>query len=127
MTSTPSAAVCSFCEIVAERASAQVVRRWDDVLAIRPRSGGVADGHVLVIPHQCVPDIGADTALSARVMECVAELAAELPACNIITSKGATATQTVFHLHVHVVPRAAGDNLPLPWSTQGSRLDGDRG
>ena len=118
MTSTTPDASCCFCEIVAERGTAQVVRRWGDVLAIRPRGGGVAAGHLLVIPHQCVPDIGADTALSARVMECAAELAAELPACNIITSKGATATQTIFHLHVHVVPRAAGDDLRLPWSAR---------
>lgn len=118
MTSTPPRAACDFCEIVAERNPAQVVRRWDGVLAIRPRGGGVADGHLLVIPHRCVPDIGADIALSARVMACAAELAAELPACNVITSKGATATQTVFHFHVHVVPRVAGDDLRLPWSAQ---------
>jgi histidine triad (HIT) family protein len=116
MSSTTSDATCGFCEIVAERAPAEIVRRWDDVLAVRPSQGGVAAGHVLVIPHQCVPDVGADPVVSARVMACAAELAAELPACNVITSKGSAATQTVFHLHIHVVPRALGDGLRLPWS-----------
>jgi histidine triad (HIT) family protein len=36
--------------------------------------------------------------------------------CNIITSVGSAATQTVRHLHVHVVPRRRGDGLQLPWS-----------
>ena len=40
------------------------------------------------------------------------------PSANLITSIGAAATQTVFHLHVHVVPRHEGDGLLLPWSNQ---------
>jgi histidine triad (HIT) family protein len=37
---------------------------------------------------------------------------------NLSTSKGEAATQSVFHLHVHVVPRQEGDRLPLPWTPQ---------
>jgi histidine triad (HIT) family protein len=37
---------------------------------------------------------------------------------NLITSAGSWATQTVFHLHVHVVPRREGDGLHLPWTGQ---------
>jgi len=55
---------------------------------------------------------------TATVMRRAAELMAELPAANIITSKGREATQSVFHLHVHVVPRQADDDLPLPWTPQ---------
>ncbi len=36
--------------------------------------------------------------------------------CNLITSAGREATQTVFHLHIHVVPRRDGDGLALPWT-----------
>ena len=111
-------ASCVFCAIVAGDAPATVVRRWESVIAIRPRSGGCTDGHVLVIPHQHVADAGVDPAVSAATMAAAAELAADLAACNIITSKGKVATQTVFHLHVHVVPRRAGDGLPLPWTPQ---------
>jgi histidine triad (HIT) family protein len=53
--------------------------------------------------------------VTAAVMRRAAELAT--PPCNIITSAGTEATQTVFHLHVHIVPREAGDGLELPWGT----------
>ncbi|MFI9005512.1 HIT family protein [Streptomyces sp. NPDC053541] len=109
---------CAFCAIAAGTAPATVVRDWGDVLAIRPRRGGVAEEHLLVIPRVHVEDAGTDPKASGRVMECAAELMAEHPAANIITSKGAAATQSVSHLHLHVVPRTAGDGLPLPWTPQ---------
>ncbi|MDQ0696930.1 HIT family protein [Streptomyces sp. W4I9-2] len=110
-------ASCVFCRIVAGLAPAHVVREWDDVIAIRPLDP-VAPGHVLVIPHTHVADVGERPLVSARTMACAAELTAVLPAANVITSKGSTATQTVAHLHLHVVPRTAGDHLPLPWTPQ---------
>ncbi|WP_404869157.1 HIT family protein [Kitasatospora griseola] len=109
---------CVFCAIVAGTASAVVVREWPDAIAIRPRSGGVNPGHLLVIPRAHVADVGTDPVVSAAAMARAAELAAALPAANVITSKGPEATQTVFHLHIHVVPRADGDGLPLPWTPQ---------
>lgn len=109
---------CVFCSIIAGTAPATVVREWSDAIAIRPRSGGVHPGHVLVLPRVHVQDAGENTEVTAVVMRRAAELMAAHPAANIITSKGSAATQTVFHLHVHVVPRAAGDDLPLPWKPQ---------
>lgn len=108
---------CVFCAIVAGQAPATVVREWEDAIAIKPRSGGVTEGHLLVIPRTHVADVGIDPAVSAATMARAAELTAELPAANVITSRGVEATQSVFHLHVHVVPRAPGDGLPLPWAT----------
>ena len=35
---------------------------------------------------------------------------------NLITSAGSLATQTIGHLHVHIVPRRPGDGLHLPWT-----------
>ncbi|OHT47970.1 hypothetical protein BKG71_25700 [Mycobacteroides chelonae] len=37
---------------------------------------------------------------------------------NVITSIGPDATQTVFHTHIHVVPRRENDGLHLPWTGQ---------
>ncbi|CAL9324879.1 HIT family protein [Streptomyces sp. SudanB91_2054] len=51
-------------------------------------------------------------------MRRAAELMAGHPAVNLITSKGEAATQSVFHFHVHVVPRQEGDGRPLPWTAQ---------
>lgn len=109
---------CAFCSIAAGEASATIVREWPDALAVRPRSGGVNEGHVFVLPRVHVEDAGTDPDVTAAVMRRAAELLAEHPAANIITSKGREATQSVFHLHVHVVPRQDGDGLPLPWTPQ---------
>jgi histidine triad (HIT) family protein len=108
---------CVFCSIAAGTAPATVVREWPDALAIVPL-GPVTVGHVLVIPRQHVANVGEDPAVSAATMARAAELAAELPAANVITSKGSEATQTIWHLHLHVVPRRADDGLPLPWTPQ---------
>ncbi|MER5817382.1 HIT domain-containing protein [Streptomyces californicus] len=108
---------CVFCRIVAGQAPADVIREWEDVIAIRPLHP-VTPGHVLVIPHTHVPDVGERPLVSARAMACAAELAADLAAVNVITSKGSAATQTVAHLHLHIVPRTAGDALSLPWTSQ---------
>ncbi|MFE2943423.1 HIT family protein [Streptomyces sp. NPDC059255] len=109
---------CVFCDIAAGTTPAVIAREWPDALAVRPRSGGVNEGHVFVLPRVHVEDAGADPEVTAAVMCRAAELMAEHPAANIITSKGEAATQSVFHLHVHVVPRQEGDNLPLPWTPQ---------
>ncbi|WP_079134388.1 HIT family protein [Streptomyces sp. EN16] len=108
---------CVFCAIAAGDAPATIVREWPDALAIRPR-GGVNGGHVLVLPRVHVEDAGVDIEVTRAVMGRAAELMAELPAANLITSKGVEATQSVFHLHVHIVPRRDGDDLPLPWTPQ---------
>lgn len=114
---------CVFCAIVHGRAAAAIVRRWDDTIAIVPRRP-VVPGHVLVLPHQHVADVGTHPQVSARTMACAAELAAELVAANVITSRGAAATQTVWHLHLHVVPRRRHDGLYLPWTPQQHEVRG---
>lgn len=114
---------CVFCAIIRGDAPATVVRRWDDVIAIVPKLP-VIPGHVLVIPHEHVADVGVSPEVSARTMARAAELAAERPAANVLTSRGSAATQTVFHLHIHVVPRRVGDGLPLPWTPQQAHRGG---
>jgi histidine triad (HIT) family protein len=104
---------CAFCAIVAGVSPAEVVREWEDAIAIVPLNP-VVDGHVLVIPREHVGNFADWPNLSADVMRRAAELAE--PPCNLITSAGAEATQTVMHLHLHVVPREENDGLALPWS-----------
>jgi histidine triad (HIT) family protein len=80
----------------------------------------VVPGHMLVVPRRHVSDALEDPDLTGRVMAEAARLAAfrRLHPCNIMTSAGREATQSVFHLHLHIVPRAAGDGLMLPWTEQ---------
>jgi histidine triad (HIT) family protein len=109
---------CVFCAIVEERAPAEIVRRWTDTIAIVPLNP-VTPGHVLVIPHAHVKDAASAPVVAGLTMQRAAELAGwRYGSANIITSIGAEATQTVMHLHLHVVPRAAGDGLALPWTGQ---------
>lgn len=110
---------CPFCEIVAGRAPATIVDQWDDVIIIVPLNP-VVPGHVMLIPQQHVTDFVQDPAASRRVMEVAAVYVADhrVGDCNVITSRGAAATQTVGHLHLHVVPRVEGDGLHLPWTGQ---------
>lgn len=106
---------CVFCDIIDGLAAAQTVREWDDAIAIVPRDP-VVDGHLIVLPKTHVPDAG-DPGYAALTIHRAAALAAELyPSFNLITSVGRVATQTVFHLHMHVVPRRPGDGLELPWA-----------
>jgi diadenosine tetraphosphate (Ap4A) HIT family hydrolase len=109
--------LCVFCDIIAGNAPATIVRQWEDAVAIEPRHSDTP-GHVLVIPHQHVTDVSTDLRVTAAVAAHAGELVAELRDANVITSRGPAATQTVFHLHFHVVPRYLGDGLLLPWTPQ---------
>lgn len=108
---------CIFCSIVAGQAHATFVRSWSEIIAIRPLNP-VTAGHLLVIPHRHVADVGEAPDVSGYTMAAAAELAAELPAANIIINKGTAATHTQRHLHLHVVPRSVDYALPLPWTPQ---------
>ncbi|MFF4427207.1 hypothetical protein ACFY04_41855 [Streptomyces sp. NPDC001549] len=79
---------CVFCSITAGEAPASIVREWPGGLAVRPRSGGVNDGHVFVLPRVHVDDASTDPDVNAAVRRRAAELMAEHPAANIITSTG---------------------------------------
>lgn len=107
---------CIFCEIVAGQAPATVVQEWGDAIAIVPL-GPVVDGHTLVIPKQHVADFTEDPDVTAVAAGRAAELGRDLQLkhTNLITSKGVHATQSVFHLHLHLVPRTENDGLALPW------------
>jgi histidine triad (HIT) family protein len=109
---------CVFCHIVAGTSPATVFANWPHVLAIVPLNP-VTVGHVIVIPRRHVRDATVAPLVTGETALLAAELARRTgEACNLITSIGAEATQTVPHLHWHVVPRRAGDGLALPWTGQ---------
>ena len=109
---------CNFCTIVAGEAEASVVHEDEEILAfIRP----VTPGHLLVIPKAHVPYLeGLDEELGARMMIVGMRLAAALRASglrcegiNLFLADGEAAGQEVFHTHLHVFPRFAGDDFRL--------------
>lgn len=109
---------CVFCAIVAGDAPAIRIYEDDDYLAIldvRP----IVRGHVLVIPKVHTVDL-TDTPPSTvsdmtRIGQRIAKAAraSELAADgnNIAINDGKAAFQSVFHIHLHVAPRKAGDKL----------------
>jgi histidine triad (HIT) family protein len=111
---------CVFCDIVAGQAPATVVAASDAAVAIVPLDP-VVDGHVIVLPRHHVAYATTDPELTGEVMTLAATFAQRHHAANLITSIGHEATQTVFHLHIHVVPRHEGDGLCLPWTGQRQR------
>jgi histidine triad (HIT) family protein len=76
----------------------------------------VVEGHVLAIPERHAADFTEDWLATSGAMHAAFQYGRILGGdCNLITSKGWAATQSVYHLHVHVVPRRENDGLALPW------------
>jgi histidine triad (HIT) family protein len=80
-------------------------------------------GHLLVVPRRHVRDvIEVEPEDLHAVMDTVQRMAQRVverlgaDGVNVLNSRGAAAWQTVFHFHVHVIPRYDGDPLRLPWT-----------
>ena len=108
---------CVFCKIAKKMKV--------EIACIEPLNP-VVPGHRIVFAAKHSMDFADNPDLTAKVMKRAAEIpkakAANLMGhdgeWNLITSKGMNATQSVFHLHVHLVPRRKGDGLKLPWTGQ---------
>ena len=112
---------CIFCRIVAGEAESARVHEDDRVLAFL-NIAPAAEGHTLVIPKRHARnlfDIGAtDLEAVAVAAQRVALRLRDVLGCDgvsIFQSNEAAGWQTVFHYHLHVVPRSHGDALVQPW------------
>ena len=84
----------------------------------------VTPGHMLFVPRLHVWSASADPGECGAAMRAAARYARMVGGdFNLITSSGEAATQTVWHLHVHYVPRREGDGLHLPWTGQTERAE----
>lgn len=110
---------CPFCDRV-ERGEFDYDDRYS--VAFRPLHP-VTPGHFLVVPRRHVAHALEGPGHAGRALTFAGYLANQmgLAACNFITSAGVAATQSVPHLHVHVIPRREGDGLHLPWTGQAER------
>ena len=112
---------CLFCRIVAGELPATVVESDERTMAFMDINPATR-GHALVIPRAHTADLHAidpvDLAACAHTAQRVAARARDAlgaDGVNLLSSTGAAAWQTVFHFHVHVIPRYADDPLRLPW------------
>ena len=113
---------CIFCQIVAGELPATIVDEDERTVSFMDINPG-ARGHALVIPRQHfrdLHDIPADELLACMVA--AQRLAARqrdrlgADGVNLVNASGPAAWQSVFHFHMHVIPRWEGDPLRLPWS-----------
>jgi histidine triad (HIT) family protein len=112
---------CIFCKIVAGELPAHIVDEDERTLAFMDISPGTR-GHALVIPRVHSRDLWeveledlTAVALAAKRLALKQRDRLGADGVNLINSCGAAAWQTVFHFHVHVIPRYVGDALKLPW------------
>jgi histidine triad (HIT) family protein len=112
---------CIFCKIVAGELPGQVVAEDERTIAFMDINPATR-GHLLVIPRaharnllEISPeDLAATIATTQRMAQQVDERL-KPAGINLINSCGSAAWQTVFHFHVHVIPRYEDDPLKLPW------------
>lgn len=117
----PTSDDCIFCKIVAGDLPATIVDEDERTLAFMDINPATR-GHALVIPRAHATDlheIGTEdlqaVAVAAQRLAGRARERLGADGVNLINSCGSAAWQTVFHFHVHVVPRYVGDPLELPW------------
>jgi histidine triad (HIT) family protein len=111
---------CPFCAIArGDDESVEVIAEAETWLAFFP-TAPATPGHTLVIPRRHVPDLWtADSRLAEELTDAAVRVgrainvAIEPEGMNLITSAGGAAEQSVFHLHLHLVPRWNDDALDI--------------
>ena len=119
---------CIFCAIAARTAPARIVFEDERTLAFMDIAP-LTPGHTLVIPKQHAenifeidPDELAAVTRTTHLVCAAAKRAFEPDGLNLFQTNGAVAMQTVFHLHVHVLPRYRDDGFRVTFDR---RMGGD--
>jgi histidine triad (HIT) family protein len=113
---------CIFCKIVAGELPATKIDEDERTITFMDINPGTR-GHALVIPKEHSKDLlGIEPDDLAAVAQAAQRLAKRMPEAlgadgvNLINSCGSAAWQTVFHFHLHVIPRYSNDTVRLPWT-----------
>ena len=108
-----------FCKLVQKKAPASLAYEDEDT-AVLMDTNPIATGHVLVVPKRHSRDlfeIDEDslqkTVSTARVVARAMKRALAADGVNLLNSSGRAAEQSVFHFHIHVIPRWEGDKTSL--------------
>lgn len=119
---------CIFCDII--KGAAEVSMCYEDRAAlafmdIQP----VNAGHVLVVPRQhCESFNDLPAALGLHLFSVAMQLGPIIrrvtgtDGMNLVVSSGAAAGQDVYHFHIHLIPRRAGDGFDVPLPFPGSAM-----
>lgn len=134
---------CLFCGIVAGSIPSEMIDSDERTVAFMDVNPATP-GHALVVPREHSADLleigeqdlTATILASQRLAKRMKDVL-DADGINLINACGAAAWQTVFHFHIHVVPRYENDPLKLPWIPEqgdpdeiarvATRLRGDHG
>jgi histidine triad (HIT) family protein len=113
---------CIFCRIILGEIPSTKIYEDVTTFAFMDINPGTR-GHALVIPkqhavdiHDVPPDVLGDMARTAQRVATAAKQHLGCGGVNLVQSSGAVAFQSVFHIHIHVIPRYEGDGVRLPWT-----------
>ena len=122
---------CIFCKIAAGEIPSATIYEDDDFRAILDL-GPATRGHALILPKQHyanlyeIPDeLAAKAILTAKKITSVMKDALPCDGYNIVQNNGEAAGQTVFHFHMHLIPRYKGDHAGVTW-TPGTLTDEEK-
>jgi len=112
---------CIFCKILTGELPSTIVDEDERTIAFMDIAPATR-GHALVIPRahsadllSVGPEDLAAVALASQRLATRMRERLRADGVNLVNSCGAIAWQTVFHFHIHVIPRYADDPLRLPW------------
>lgn len=95
----------------------------DDVVKVIFDAGPASSGHVLILPKEHFDNVYAlDDDTAAHVFQVAVKVAKalkeglNLEGLNIVQNNGEIAGQTVFHFHMHIIPRYKGDTVNVGWN-----------
>ena len=120
---------CLFCRILDGELPASIVDEDERTVAFMDINPATR-GHALVIPrahaedlYETDPQDVAATAVAAQRLALDARDRLGADGVNLLNACRPAAWQTVFHYHVHVIPRYSDDPLRLPWTPQAGDMD----
>lgn len=112
---------CIFCKIAAGEIPSYTIYEDDDFKAFMDISPA-SKGHTILIPKQHADNIfDLDEAVAAKLLPVASRIAKALKAelqcegLNLLQNNGEIAGQTVFHFHMHLIPRYEGDKVVVKW------------
>lgn len=114
---------CIFCKIVRGELPADVLYEDDRFVVILDKFPATM-GHVLLIPKGHIENVyELSDEYAEALMPLVAKVARALKAnlplegLNVLQNNGAIAGQTVFHYHLHLIPRYSDDGMMIKWAS----------
>lgn len=112
---------CIFCKISNGEIPSATLYEDDDFRVILD-AGPASKGHALILPKSHYKDIcEMPSELAGKAMVLAKQMCGEMmkhlgcEGMNIVQNNGSCAGQTVFHFHMHLIPRHEGDNVGVSW------------